>query len=125
VKWSEYAPALKVYAQHESEAHVEGRNGGWRAVLDRYLGDGPGRLGFFKAASIALGYAARSDEPADEVAGAMHAIIIARPDLTPDREGQYTAPWLSRELMRMRARDEARREQLAREHMDRERAVRA
>jgi hypothetical protein len=38
----------------------------------------------------------------------MHAIVSAHPDLTADRAGQYTAQWLRRELVRLRAKDEAR-----------------
>ncbi len=108
VPWGEFEAVLEVYERHERQAHVEGAAGGWRAVLERYLGDGDGRLGFFKTASIALGYAARSGEPADEVAAGMHEIISVHPDLNADRAGQYTTVWLRRELLRLRAKDASR-----------------
>ena len=109
VAWNEFSAVLKAYERHERQAHAEGATGGWRSVMTRRLGDGEGKLGFFKTTSIALGYAARSGEPADEVAAEMHAIIAAHPDLTADREGQYTMTWLVRELLRLRAKDHARR----------------
>ena len=106
--WGEFSAVLKEYEQHERQAHVEGAAVGWRAVLERYLGDGEGRLGFFKTASIALGYAARSGEPADEVTAGMHEVISVHPDLNADRAGQYTTVWLHRELLRLRAKDAGR-----------------
>ena len=109
VAWNEFAAVLKTYERHERQAHAEGATGGWRSIMTRRLGDGEGKLGFFKTTSIALGYAARSGEPADEVAAEMRAIIAAHPDLTADREGQYTVTWLVRELLRLRAKDHARR----------------
>jgi hypothetical protein len=108
IDWNEFRAPLAVVAERERRAHVAGAELGWRAVLDRYLGDGDGRLGFFKTLSIALGYAARSGEPADEIAGVMHPIVSAHPDLNADRAGQYTAQWLRRELLRLRAKDAAR-----------------
>ena len=94
--------------ESERRAHVAGAELGWRAVLDRYLGDGEGRLGFFKPLSIALGYAARSGESADEIAGAMHKVVAAHPDLNAERADHYTQLWLRTELMRLRAKDAAR-----------------
>ena len=38
----------------------------------------------------------------------MHAIVSAHPDLNAERAGQYTAQWLRRELMRLRAKDAVR-----------------
>jgi hypothetical protein len=108
IDWSEFSAPLADILERERRAHVAGADLGWRAVLERHLGDGEGRLGFFKPLSIALGYAARSGEPADEIAGAMHAMVSAHPDLTAERAGQYTAQWLRRELMRLRAKDAAR-----------------
>ena len=108
IDWNEFSAPLAACVESERWAHVAGAELGWRAVLARYLGDGGGRLGFFKPLSIALGYAARSGESADEIAGAMHAIVSAHPDLTPERAGQYTVQWLRRELMRLRAKDAAR-----------------
>jgi hypothetical protein len=108
INWNEFHGPLAACVESERRAHVAGAELGWRAVLDRCLGDGGGRLGFFKPLSIAMGYAARSAESADEVAGAMHAIVAAHPDLTSERAGQYTAQWLRRELMRLRAKDAAR-----------------
>ena len=108
IDWREFSAPLADIAERERSAHVAGADLGWRAVLERHLGDGGGRLGFFKPLSIALGYAARSGESADEIAGAMHAIVSAHPDLTAERAGQYTPQWLRRELMRLRAKDAAR-----------------
>jgi hypothetical protein len=108
IDWNEFNARLAGVMECERRAHVAGAELGWRAVLARYLGDSEGRLGFFKPLSIALGHAARSGESADEVIGAMHAVVAAHPDLNADREGQYTAVWLRRELMRLRAKDEAR-----------------
>ena len=105
VDWQEFDAPLAVSVESERRARVAGDELGWRAVLERYLGDGAGRLGFYKPLSIALGYAARSSEPVDEIVGAMHAIVAAHPDLSAERAGQYTAPWLRRELMRLRAKD--------------------
>jgi hypothetical protein len=108
IDWSEFSAPLAAMVKEERRAHVVGAELGWRVVLDRHLGDGEGRLGFFRPLSIALGYAARSGDPADEITGAMHAIVSAHPDLTAERAGQYTAQWLRRELMRLRAKDAAR-----------------
>ena len=108
IDWNEFDAPLAKVVESERRAHVAGAELGWRAVLARYLGDSEGRLGFFKPLSIALGYAARSSESADEIAGAMHAIVSAHPDLTAEREGQYTVRWLRRELIRLRAKDAAR-----------------
>jgi hypothetical protein len=108
IVWNEFSAPLAAVVESERRAHVAGAELGWRAILERHLGDGEGRLGFFKPLSIALGYAARSSECADEIAGAMHAIVSAHPDLNADRAGQYTQPWLRRELLRLRAKDAAR-----------------
>ena len=108
INWNEFSAPLAAYAESERRAHVAGAELGWRALLARYLGDGEGRLGFFKPLSIALGYAARSDEPADEIVGVMHAIVSAHPDLNADRAGQYTPHWLRCELLRLRAKDASR-----------------
>jgi hypothetical protein len=108
IDWNEFDAPLAVVTERERRAHVAGAELGWRAVLDRCIGDGSGRLGFFKPLSIALGYAARSSESVDEIAGVMHAIVSAHPDLNADRAGQYTAQWLRRELLRLRAKDAAR-----------------
>jgi hypothetical protein len=108
IDWSEFEPQIAVREATERRAHSIGVGQGWRSVLERYLGDGEGRLGFFKPLSIALGYAARSSEPADEIVGAMHEIVSAQPDLNPEREGQYTPRWLRNELNRLRANDAAR-----------------
>jgi hypothetical protein len=108
VDWPEFDAPLAVSVESERRARVAGDELGWRAVLECHLGDGAGRLGFYKPLSIALGYAARSGESADEVAYAMHAIVAAHPDLSAERAGQYTAPWLARELMRLRAKDAVR-----------------
>jgi hypothetical protein len=104
IDWNEFDAPLAKVAESERRAHVAGAELGWRAVLDRCLGDGEGRLGFFKPLSIALGYAARSGEPVDEIAGAMHAIVSAHPDFAK-RGDQYNAMWLRRELVRLRAKD--------------------
>jgi hypothetical protein len=74
-------------------------------LLDRYLGDGGGRLGFFAPLSMALGHAARSGEDADGIVSAMHVIVSGHRDLTSERAGQYTPNWLRTELNRMRAKD--------------------
>ena len=108
IDWNEFSAPLAAYTASERRAHVAGGELGWRAVLARYLGDGEDRLGFFKPLSIALGYAARSGESADEIAGAMHAIVNAHPDLTSERKGQYTPQWLRTELNRLRSKDAAR-----------------
>jgi hypothetical protein len=108
INWHEFDAPLAVSLESERRAHVAGAELGWRALLDRYLGDGAGQLGFYRPLSFSLGYAARSGESADEIAGAMHAIVSAHPDLNADRAGQYTAQWLRRELLRMRAKDAAR-----------------
>jgi hypothetical protein len=108
IEWSEFEPQLAAREATEQRAHGIGVAQGWRSVLERYLGDGEGRLGFYRPLSIALGYAARSVEPADGVVGAMHAIVSAHPDLNAERAGQYTGAWLLRELNRMRAKDAAR-----------------
>jgi hypothetical protein len=85
VAWNEFSAVLKAYERHERQAHAEGATGGWRSVIAYRLGDGEGKLGFFRTTSIALGYAARSGEPATEVAAEMHKIIVAHPDLTAER----------------------------------------
>ena len=105
IDWNEFNAPLAAAEESERRAHVAGSELGWRGVLDRCLGDGEGRLGFFKPLSIALGYAARSSESADEIVGAMHAIVSAHPDLNAERAGQYTVSWLRRELLRLRAKD--------------------
>jgi hypothetical protein len=112
IDWKEFSAPLADIVERERRANVAGAEVGWRAVLERHLGDSAGRLGFFKPLSIALGYAARSAEPADEIAGAMRAIVSAHPDLTAERAGQYTAQWLRRELTRLRAKDAAREESI-------------
>jgi hypothetical protein len=108
IDWHEFSAPLAASMESERRAHVVGAELGWRLVLARYLGDGEGKLGFFKPLSIALGYAARSSESADEIADVMHAIVSAHPDLSANRAGQYTRSWLLRELMRLRAKDSAR-----------------
>jgi hypothetical protein len=108
IDWSEFSAPLGAAMESERRAHVAGAELGWRTVLARYLGDGAGGLGFYKPLLIALGYAARSGESADEIVGAMYASVAAHPDLTAERRGQYTQPWLLRELMRLRAKDAAR-----------------
>jgi hypothetical protein len=105
IDWNEFSARLAASMAHERRARLAGAELGWRAVLARYLGDGEGKLGFFKPLSIALGYAARSGESADEIAGAMYAIVAVHPDLTAERAGQYTAQWLRRELLRLRSKD--------------------
>ena len=105
IDWNEFNAPLAAAEESERRAHVAGAELGWRAVLARYLGDGEGRLRFFNPLSIALGYAARSSESADEIVGAMHAIVSAHPDLNAERAGQYTVSWLRRELLRLRAKD--------------------
>jgi hypothetical protein len=111
IDWNEFSAPLAAYTANERHAHSVGAGQGWRAVLEHHLGDGEGRLGFFDPLSIALGYAARSGEPADEIASVMHAIVAAHPDLTPERKGQYTPLWLLRGLMRFRSKDAAREAQ--------------
>ena len=108
IDWNEFEPQCAVLERTERRACVAGAELGWRAVLERHLGDGEGGLGFFKPLSIALGYAARSNERADEIVGVMHAIVSAHPDLNADRAGQYTPHWLRCELLRMRAKDASR-----------------
>jgi hypothetical protein len=108
IDWHEFDAPLAVSVESERRARVAGSELGWRAVLERHLGDGAGRLGFFKPLSIALGYAARSAESADEIVGVMHAIVSAHPDLSADRAGQYTPHWLRCGLLRLRAKDAAR-----------------
>jgi hypothetical protein len=108
IDWHEFDGALAVREGHEQCARLAGAELGWRAVLARYLGDGDGRLGFFQPLSVALGYAARSAESADEIVGAVHEIVIAHPDCNADRRGQYTQLWLRRELSRLRSKDAAR-----------------
>jgi hypothetical protein len=108
IDWNEFSAPLAAYTASERRAHVAGAELGWRAILERHLGDGAGRLGFYKPLSIALGYAARSSESADEIAGVMYAIVTAHPHLTAERAGQYTAQWLRGELMRFRSKDAAR-----------------
>ena len=108
IDWREFDATLAVSVESERRARVAGDELGWRAVLERHLGEGAGRLGFYKPLSIALGYAARSGESADEIAGVMYAIVTAHPHLTAERAGQYTAQWLRRELMRLRSKDAAR-----------------
>jgi hypothetical protein len=108
IDWHEFDAPLAKVVESERRAHVAGAEFGWRAVLSRYLGDGDGRLGFFKPLSIALGYAARSGESADAISDAVYTIVSAHPDLTAERAGQYTVQWLRRELMRLRAKDAAR-----------------
>jgi hypothetical protein len=108
IDWDEFEPRLAVREATERRAHCVGVGQGWRSVLERYLGDGDDRLGFFEPLSIALGYAARSVESANEIAGAMYAIVAAHPDLTAERAGQYTQHWLRRGLLRLRAKDAAR-----------------
>jgi hypothetical protein len=63
IDWNEFSAPLAVTAESERRARVAGAELGWRAVLARYLGDGGGRLGFFKPLSIALGYAAARPRP--------------------------------------------------------------
>jgi hypothetical protein len=105
IDWEEYEPGLAAREATERRAHHIGAIQGWRTLLDRYLGDGEGRLGFFEPLSIALGHAARSGEGADGIVSAMHAIVCGHRDLTSERAGQYTPHWLRTELNRMRAKD--------------------
>jgi hypothetical protein len=111
VDWHRYAPQLAVRRTTERHAHLIGSQRGWRAALACCLGDGKGKLGFFESLSIAMGFAARSDEPVDEVIGAMHAIVTAHPDLNTERRGRYTLQWLHREITRLRAKDASREAQ--------------
>ena len=108
IDWREFDAPLAKVVESERRAHLAGAELGWRAVLDRHLGDGDGRLGFFRSLSIALGYAARSSESADEIVSAVHAIVSAHPDLTAERADQYTAARLRQDLLRLRAKDAAR-----------------
>jgi hypothetical protein len=108
IDWNEFSAPLADVVGSERRARIVGTELGWRVVLARYLGDGGGRLGFFKPLSIALGYAARSGESADEIVSDMHAIVAAHPDLNAERAGQYTPQWLRRELLRLRAKDASR-----------------
>jgi hypothetical protein len=108
IDWSEFDAPLAKVVESERRAHVAGAEFGWRAVLERHLGDGEGKLGFFRALSISLGYAARSSESADEIVGVMHAIVAAHPDLTAERAGNHTPHKLRAELLRLRAKDAAR-----------------
>ena len=108
IDWNEFDAPLAKVVESERRAHVAGAELGWRAVLDRCLGDSGGRLGFFKPLSIALGYAARSGEFADEIAGAMHTVVATHPDLNAERADHYTQLWLRTELIRLRAKDAAR-----------------
>jgi hypothetical protein len=105
IDWNEFDAPLAKVVESERHAHVAGAELGWRAVLDCCLGDGEGRLVFFKPLSISLGYAARSGEPVDQIAGAMHAIVSTHPDLNAERAGQYTPHWLRCEVLRLRAKD--------------------
>ena len=93
IDWNEFDAPLAVHKETERQAHVVGAERGWRAVLERHLGDGQGRLGFFKALTLSLGYAARSSEPADEIASEMYAAVVAHPDYA-GRAGQYSQTWL-------------------------------
>jgi hypothetical protein len=111
IDWDEFKRPLAAYEKSERHARAIGTSEGWRAILEDHLGDGPGRLGFFNTLSIALGCAARSGEPVDDVVGAMTAIVATHPDFNADRAGRYTADWLRRELMRFRAKDAERRRQ--------------
>jgi hypothetical protein len=108
IDWEEHEPRLAAREATERRAHGVAACQGWRALLDRYLGDGEGRLGFFDPLSMALGHAARSGEDADGIVSAMHAIVSGHRDLNPERAGQYTPHWLRSELNRMRAKDAAR-----------------
>ncbi len=108
INWHEYDEQLAIYEESERRAHLAGAGLGWRAVLERHLGDGEDGLGFFKALSIALGYAARSAEPEAEIIGAMHEIVAAHGDLTDERRARHTQHWLRNELRRLRAKDAGR-----------------
>jgi hypothetical protein len=108
IDWNEFNAPLATYEASERRARAVGAELGWQAVIARHLGDGPGKLGFFKTLSIALGYAARSGESADEIVGKMHAVLSAHPDLTSERKDHHTPQWLRTELMRLRAKDAAR-----------------
>jgi hypothetical protein len=108
IDWREFEPHLLVREATERRAHSVGSGQGWRSILDNFLGDGEGRLGFFATLSTTLGYAARTPESADEIVSAMHAIVAAHPDLNDERAGKYTPQWLRRELARLRANDAAR-----------------
>jgi hypothetical protein len=118
IDWDEYEPRLAAREATERRAHGVAACHGWRALLDHYLGDSEGQLGFFEPLSMALGHAARSNESADGIISAMHAIISGHRDLTPERAGQHTPHWLRAELNRMRAKD-ARRAALTTEKLAR------
>ena len=105
IDWIEYEPQLAAREATERCARSVGVGSGWRAVLDNLLGDGEGKLGFYDVLSRALGRAARSNEPADGIVSAMHAIVGSHRDLNPERAGQYTQHWLRAELNRMRSKD--------------------
>ena len=80
IDWNEYEPQLAAREATERRARERRRVSGLaRAVSISYLGDGEGQLGFFEPLSVALGHAARSSEPADEIVSAMHAIVSAHP----------------------------------------------
>ena len=96
----EFEERLAAREATERRAHSVGVGEGWRSVLERYLGDGEGRLGFFKTLSIALGHAARTDEPIEEIVSVTHAIIVAHPDFNAERAGQYTSQKLHAERRR-------------------------
>jgi hypothetical protein len=108
INWNEFDAPLAGYEATERRARAAGDELGWRAVLERYLGDSAGELGFFKPLSIALGFAARSGESADEIVDAMHAILSVHPDLTSERRDHHTPQWLRVELLRFRSKDTAR-----------------
>lgn len=113
IDWDEFEPQLAAREATERRAHHIGAGQGWRAVLENFLGDGEGKLGFFEPLTMASGHAARSGEPVDEVAGAMRAIVVAHPDCNTDRAAQYTSAWLRRGLMSMQRKDAARDAQIA------------
>ena len=111
IDWNEFEPQLAVRVATEHAARVD-RRCEWLARCSRSVISVTTRaktnLVFSTPLSIALGYAARSAEPADEIVGAMHAIVSAHADLTNERRDRYTQPWLRRELLRLRAKDAAR-----------------
>jgi hypothetical protein len=102
INWNEFEPDLTAYKSTERRAHVVGGAEGWRGVLERYLGDGPGQLRFFAAASIAMGFAARSNEPVEEVAAAMNSIIVAHPDCDGERRVRWATYRLRNEIQHLR-----------------------
>ena len=108
IDWNEFEPQLAMREATERRAHNVGSGQDWRSSSTNSSAMAMAGLASFEPLSIALGYAARSDEPADEIVGAMHAIVSAHPDLNSERAGQYTAPWLRRELLRLRAKDASR-----------------